>query len=152
MPSWDNSLQSKVASHKSKFIISTHVCSAGIAHGLTVACKLGIAPYFFLFMNISLGVSPWLEMQHEQGRRTCMWILLNQTYWKRSELKKDVFFTPNNKNWLPGYTCNNMPETDADISIKTFIVKFIFYCTMLAFKLLILTSFFFSLDCIIKYL
>ena len=60
MPSWDNSLQSKVASHKSKFIISTYVCSAGIAHGLIVACKLGIAPYFFLFMNISLGVSPIL--------------------------------------------------------------------------------------------
>ena len=57
MPSWDNSLQSKVASHKSKFIISTHVCSAGIAHGLIVACKLGIAPYFFLFMNISLGAA-----------------------------------------------------------------------------------------------
>ena len=57
MPSWDNSLQSKVASHKIKFIISTHVCSAGIAHGLIVACKLGIAPYFFLFMNIYLLVS-----------------------------------------------------------------------------------------------
>ena len=58
MPSWDNSSQSKVAARKSKFIISTHVCSAGIAHGLIAACKLEIALYFSLFMNISLGASP----------------------------------------------------------------------------------------------
>lgn len=38
---------------------SQHMCAVRELHMVLAACKLGkIAPYFFLFMNISLGVSP----------------------------------------------------------------------------------------------